>query len=213
MAKEQPQHELTIEERMLAFQERQLAIQERQLELQERSQGIQKEQLKQTRRRSNISGALRSPFNPRGDKDYDLPALKCEMWDPFKVTDPHIGGFTREETELYNLVQPGEYKIKMNDGTYQTVCVVGTTNDETGQLFKLDFRGPRDEEGHHTGLHTKDRRPNMPATHLRLRMIINRDPDLETPGPADAVMTMREEVRRITLPVDDPKYLPISLGE
>jgi hypothetical protein len=92
-----------VDERLLAFQERKLAIQERQLALQEQSIGVQKEQSRQTRRRSNQAGALRSPFNPRGDKDFPMPQLKCEMWIPYKITDPHQGGLTREEVELLNL--------------------------------------------------------------------------------------------------------------
>lgn len=207
MAKEpKPADEMTAEERMIAFQERQLAIQERQLALQEQSQGVQKEQLRQTRRRSNQAGALRSPFNPRGDKDFPMPDLKCEMWVPFKLSDPHTGGLDREEVELLNLLEPGEYTIEMNDGAAQIVCVIGTRNTETGKLYKLAMVGPRDEDGKHTGLFTKERRQQFPSLKSMLRQIIGQD------GTA-SVMTMREEVRRIHLPVDDPNHLTVSIGE
>lgn len=198
--------ELTIEERMIAYQERQLAIQERQLELQEKAQGIQKEQLRQTRHRSNQQGALRSPFNPRGDKDFPLQDLKCEMWLPFKITTPDIGGLDREEVELANLLQPGEYQIEMNDGAIQKVCVVGVQNPETGQLYKLSLLGPRDENGAHTGLFTKDRIQRFPSLKSILRQLVGEE-------ASASVMTMKEEVRRIHLPEDDPKRLLVSVGE
>lgn len=201
MAKEQ-----TVEERMLAFQEKQLEIQERQLKIQEQSVGVQKEQVKQTRRRSNQSGALRSPFNPRGDKDFPMPDLKCEMWIPFKITDAHTGGLDREEVELLNLLEPGEYTIEMNDGATQKVCVVGVSNTETGKLSKLSMVGPRDEDGRHTGLFIKERRQQFPSLKSMLRQIVGEE---LTAG----VLTMRDEVRRIHLPVEDPKHLAISLGE
>lgn len=167
---------------------------------------VSKEQLRQTRRRSNQSGALRSPFNPRGDKDFPMPDLKCEMWVPFKISDPHTGGLDREEVELLNLLEPGEFTIEMNDGAMQRIVIVGTRNNETGKFYKLAMVGPRDEEGKHTGLFIKERKNQFPSLKSMLRQILGEE-------QSAGVMTMKEEVRRIHLPVDDPKYLPISIGE
>lgn len=167
---------------------------------------VSKEQLRQTRRRSNQQGALRSPFNPRGEKDFPLPDLKCEMWMPFKVDNPHVGGLDREEVELLNLLESGEFTIEMNDGSSQKVCVVAVQNIETGKLFKLSLMGPRDEEGRHTGLFTREKLQRFPPLKAMLRQLISEE-------KAASVMTMREEVRRIHLPDTDPKYLPVSIGE
>lgn len=167
---------------------------------------VSKEQLRQTRRRSNQAGALRSPFNPRGDKDFPMPDLQCEMWIPYKITDPHIGGLDREEVELLNLLTPGDYVIEMNDGATQQVSVVGTRDNASGKLFKLELKGPRDEDGQHTGLFIKERRQQFPSLKSMLRQIIGEE-------KAASVLSMKEEARRILLPLDDPKHLAISIGE
>lgn len=175
------------------------------VKLQRESQGVQKEQLRQTRRRSNQSGALRSPFNPRGDKDFPMAELKCEMWIPYKITNAHLGGLDREEVDLLNLLEPGEYRIEMNDDSMQTVCVVGTKNSDTGQLYKLEMKGPMDEDGKHTGLFTKDRLQRFPSMKSILRQCIG--------DAAEAVLPMKEELRRIRLPETDPQHLAVSIGE
>lgn len=167
---------------------------------------VSKEQLRQTRRRSNQAGALRSPFNPRGDKDFPMPDLQCEMWIPYKITDPHIGGLDREEVELLNMLTPGDYVIEMNDGATQQVSVVGTRDNASGKLFKLELKGPRDEDGHHTGLFIKERRQQFPSLKSMLRQIVGDE-------KSASVLSMKEEARRILLPVDDSKHLAISIGE
>jgi len=65
-----------------------------------------------------------SEFNLRGDKDFARPPLKCEMHTPwFRPWDQ--SSLTREEVELLNLLEPGEYTLKRNDGTKVIVQVEG----------------------------------------------------------------------------------------
>lgn len=79
--------------------------------------------LKQIHRPRNEFPPLMSVFNPRGDKDYPRPLLKCEMFTPwFRPWDP--GSLTREEVELLNLLDEGEYTMTRNDGTKVVLPVI-----------------------------------------------------------------------------------------
>lgn len=175
--------------------------------IQSKGQEVQQAQLKQTKRRSNDFGALRSPFNPRGDKDFPMPPLKCDIYAPWKMT-PEIHSLDREEVELFNLLEPGDYTIEMADGAMQPVCAVGVRNANTQRLEKLSLMGPKDDQGNYTGLFTKEQKQQFPSLKSMLRQMLEQ-------GGVDAsgVLTMKEEVRRIHLPVDDPKHLPVSQGE
>lgn len=57
-----------------------------------------------------------SVFNRRGTllEDYKKPLLKCAMFIPWLVEWESV---TREEVELLNLLEPGEYVVKRVDGT------------------------------------------------------------------------------------------------
>lgn len=175
--------------------------------IQSKGQEVQQAQLKQTKRRSNDFGALRSPFNPRGDKDFPMPPLKCDIYAPWKMT-PEIHSLDREEVELFNLLEPGDYTIEMADGAMQPVCAVGVRNANTQRLEKLSLMGPKDDQGMYTGLFTKEQKQQFPSLKSMLRQMLEQ-------GGVDAsgVLTMKEEVRRIHLAVDDPKHLPVSQGE
>lgn len=166
---------------------------------------VQTQQNKQTKRKSNDFGPLISPFNPRGEKDFPMPALKCEIWYQFKMTPDFPHALDREEIELMNLITPGTYTILMNDEQPQVICVTGKMNSITNTWDSMAFKGPKDEEGNYTGLFTLERRARFPSTKSILRQILG--------DKAKDVMTMTEEKRRIKLPKTDPDYLPISLGE
>lgn len=166
--------------------------------------GVQKEQLKQTKRRSNTVGPMRSPYNLRGDKDYPMPPLKCAVHYQFSMS-AELHSLDREEVELMNRVEPGQYTIEMADGQPQVLFVVGRMNDLTGQMDEMQFRGPKDEKGNYSGLFTEDRKGRFPSTKSILRQILG--------DKAHDVITMKEEARRIALPPSDPLYLPVSLGE
>lgn len=80
--------------------------------------------------------AQRSPFNPRGEKSFPMPRLKCEIYAPWKQ-EPNHHNLTREEVELFNLLDPGEYEFELNDGSPARMTVVGDKNAATGVIEKL----------------------------------------------------------------------------
>lgn len=53
-----------------------------------------------------------SAYNPRGDKDFPRPALKCDMRIPWQVEPESM---TREELELLNLLEEGEFWVTRSD--------------------------------------------------------------------------------------------------
>ena len=208
--------ELSLEERQMRFQEAQLEFQRQQLELQKAAQVTQKELQRQGRKKRNDSAPLVSPMNPQGEKDHPMPLLKCEFWfGPFNYRDGLLAGLTWEEVELINLLKPGEYQIRMNDDALQSCCVVATMNHETGEMYKLELKGPRDDKGQHTSLFT-GRSHRFPSMVSMLRQLVNgcADEDRQIPqGPANDVLSMKERKRRVHLPNEDPLHLPISIGE
>jgi hypothetical protein len=134
-----------------------------------------------------------------------MPALKCEVYCPWKES-PTYHHLDREEVELFNLLEPGEYTIELNDGSPCSVVVVGVKNHDTGSLEKMTLAGPKDPDtGHYSGLFTAERKQLFPSLKAMLRQMIG--------DAADGVMTMRQEVTRIALPPTDPQHLPVSLGE
>jgi hypothetical protein len=199
--------EKTIEERMLEFQERQLAIQEGQLK-------VQQDQLKQTESKSKKSPALVSAFNPQGQKDYPMPALKCEVFMPFSQA-PGTHGFDYEEVELINRIQPGEYRIEMKDESILTVTVVGPINGTTGKVESLRFAGPWDPEAKmFAPLYTRDNKEQFPGIKSMCRQILRGSPGIAeaVAEGAPEILTIKERTRRTTLPESDPKHLPVSVS-
>ena len=197
--------ELSIEERLLRIQERQLAIQERQADQQAAAVKVQQAQLDQTKKRSLLQGPKISVFNPRGEKDFPMPRLKCEVHCPWSNT-PEVHGFDREEVELVNLLEPGEYQIELTDGATVTAFIVGDTNTVTGHIERLTFCGAYDPaQRMYAALFTKERKQAFPAFRIMLRQMLG--------DKADAVVTMGEERRRIALPAEDPKHLAVSVAE
>jgi hypothetical protein len=188
VAKEPTEKELTMEERMLRFQERQLEIQERQLALQEGNAHVQKEQLKQTARKSNQFGPHVSIFNPQGEKDYPMPALKCEVEIGFPQT-PQAHGFDYEEVELINLLEPCETTIELNDGTIIPACIVGQKDQITKRWEKIALRGPKDPDtGKYTPLFTHSNKQQFPMLKVLLRHILGER--------AEGVLTMAQRRRK-----------------
>lgn len=171
-------------------------------------QEVQKAQLKQTAKKSNAQGPNISPYNLRGEKDFANPLLKCTVDCPSHET-PTYNALDREEIELMNLLEPGDYVIEMVDGSMVPMSVIGQRNHETGKIEAMRFAGPFDEDSkQHSSLYTAERRSTFPSLKVQLRQFLDQRNVDHT-----VVMTMAEEKRRIKLPVDDPKYLPISLGE
>jgi hypothetical protein len=129
---------------------------------------------------SNVVASGCSVFNPRGDKlaDYQMPRLKCEIHAPWKI-HPEYHGLDREEVELFNLLQPGEYRIELNDQSTAKVTVRAITNDVTGKLEKM----------HVIANWTEEHKGKYPAMRWMLRQMI---------GPkSEAVMPIKQEIALI----------------
>lgn len=187
----------TLEERMLDFQERQLAIQEAAV-------AVQKKQLQQTAPKSNTAPPEISVYNPRGQKDFPMPVLKCDVWMPWQQT-PTLHGMDREEVELMNLLEPGEYDIEMNNGDTERLVIVGQINRVNGKLERLTWtRGWDEDARQYTALFTHENRQYFPGLKNMLRQMLGEK--------AVGVLTIKEERRRTQLPETDPKHLAISLG-
>lgn len=169
--------------------------------IQEGNQAVQKAQLKQTAPRSNQSGPKISAFNPRGEKDYPMPVLKCEVHMPFPQT-PNAHGFDREEVELMNQVVPGEYPVELNDGSILKINIIGRKNHATGAIESLSFSGPIDPDTHHpTPLFTASNKQQFPQLRTILRQIIGEE-------VSAGVLTIAAERRKVA-----SGELAISLGE
>lgn len=164
----------------------------------------QQAQLQQTKRRSNLNGPHISAFNPRGQKDYPMPELKCEIHAPWQIK-PGIHGLDREEVELFNLLEPGIYPIELTDGSRRVVSVVGSTNTITGKLEQMVLAGAYDPgTKQHGALFTKEDKQLFPSLKQMLRQMLG--------DAATGVMSKLEEQRRIALPADDPRHLAVSVG-
>jgi hypothetical protein len=169
--------------------------------------------LKRSAPRSNAAGPAISVFNPRGEKDYPMPELQCEVNMPFPQR-PGLHGFTREEVELMNLVEPGDYVIELNDGQPQQLSVIGKRNHATGKIEGLRFSGPIDPDtGRHTPLFTAQNKQQFPNCATLLRQILGEK--------AHGVMPMaveREKVSAFLAATDKEAAvaagaLSVSLGE
>lgn len=202
MAKE-TEKEPTMAEVMAMFAD----IQKQNLENQKAQIGVQQEQLKQTKKRSNVSPPMISCFNPQGEKDYPMPRLKCEVWMPW-IEHPNYHGNTWEEVELLNLIEPGEYTVTLNDGTPAVCNVLGIRHQSTGKLTKMEFVGQIDDRGNYSGFFTKERKSIAPGKVLMLREM------LEQKGiDHSQVLSMKERERRTKLPATDERRLAVSVGE
>lgn len=163
---------------------------------------VQREQLKQTRRPSNKRPPDISAFNPRGEKDFPMPKLKCRMLIPHPQ-DPNFHGCTREEVELLNRLEFGEYRVTLNDGTVQTANVIGNKHPQTGEITLLEIRGQMDGNGNFGALYSKDRFRDMPALAPMLRDMLSQK------GIAhEDVLTMGQERELVKL-----GQLEVSVGE
>lgn len=168
------------------------------------NQAVQQAQLKQTAPRSNTQPPLISAYNPRGQKDFAMPELKCEIEAAFPMT-PTLHALDREEVELFNLLEPGEFVIAMIDDTQQPVNIIGQKNAITGKWEKLALRGLRDPDtGKYVALFTHTNKQTFPPMRVFLRQILGEK--------ANGVLPIKEEIRRTKLPAEDADRLPVSLG-
>ncbi len=179
------------------------------VEAQKGAQDVQRQQLKQTRLRSNAQGPEINFQNPRGQKDFPMPPLDFEVYAPFAIPKGHAHGLTREEVQLMNRVVHGECVLELLDNSPAPCSIIGTKNAATGKVERIAFMGPRDPDTtHYTSLFTKDRKQVMPTFVNFLRQVL----DQQGTDYSD-ILTMKDEQKRIALPVNDPEHLAISVGE
>lgn len=198
----------TTEETPEAGQEVTLAqVLDRLAAIQEAGVGVQAAQLKQTAPKSNASPPKISVYNPRGEKDFPMPRLKCAITFGFTLR-PEQHSLDREEVELFNLLEPSDdYTVEMLDGTQQRICVIGRRS-QAGALESLVFKGPKDEDGAYSGLVSNDNRGNFPSLKAIMRQMIG--------DATEDVQTMRQEVAAIKRgelkTTEDGRSLLVSVG-
>lgn len=139
---------------------------------------------KKAQRPSNEVYPAISAFNLRGDKDFPKPQLKCEMLLPWPADHD---GSTREEVELLNLLQQGEYTVTRNDMTKIKLQVIVTT--------KLDSDEPSRLVINHSTAFNNDYHRTLPPLTVMLRQMLKQS--LATRAAADRVLSMDEEAALI----------------
>ena len=78
-------------------------------------------------------------LNPLGERDHPRPELKCRIvWAGYEESKESL---TREEIELLNQVQPGDYRVTKADGVSIPFTVKGKTGNN-GRLEMLRFSFP-----------------------------------------------------------------------
>lgn len=126
----------------------------------------------------------RSEFNQRGQRDYPLPPLKCRFFAPHPIDpDPEISGMTREEIELANLLQPGEYRITLNDNSQTAMTIEATMNKATGAVEQMRAVSPAFD---------REMFKQMPPLVRWLREVLAQHPEAIA-AQADEVLTMAKE--------------------
>lgn len=166
----------------------------------EANQQVQKAQLKQTAKKSNTAGPAISVFNPRGEKDFPMPELQCEVNMPF-LQKPGMHGMDREEVELMNMIVPGEYPVELNDGSIISVNVIGRKNHATNKIESMTFSGPIDPDTHHpTPLFTAQNKQQFPSLRNMLRQMVQ--------DKALGIMTIVTERQKVSA-----GELAVSVGE
>lgn len=148
---------------------------------------------------SNKAAPLISAVNPRGEKDFPMPRLKCEIWAPWR-SRPEDHGLDREEVELFNLLEPGEYVIELTDGSPLKVVVLASRHSISGEVTRLTLSGALNDEGKPTPLFTAEIKDRFPAMRLMLRDILGEK--------AAHVMTMKAEIAKV-----QAGELAVSVGE
>lgn len=174
-------------------------------------QKIATESLRQTRQKSNTRSPEISACNPRGEKDYPTQPLAFEVLMPWQVPKGSSAnnGLDREEIELMNRIKTGDYWLNLLDGGRSQCCIIGTKNQNSGKLERIALMGARDEDSRqYATLYNKERRGSMPTIKDTLHQILR-----QQKCDYSDIMTMEEEMERIALPADDPRYLPVSVGE
>lgn len=131
---------------------------------------------------SNMHAPGISAFNPRGELKYPRPKLKCRVFLPWEA---EVESLTREEIELINLLEPGEYVIKRSDESRVGITVAGSRNVNNPDTFDRLLMNSE------TGFNN-DYAYLMPPLRSILRQILNQRP--HTKAAAKGIMTTDEEI-------------------
>lgn len=129
---------------------------------------------------SNMFAPDFSVFNPRGEKAHPRPKLKCRMFIPWEAEWESL---TREEIELLNLLEPGEFFLKRNDESRVIMTVKADINPNSGKYDRLLMNSE-------TALNN-DYHWLMPPLRIWLREILKQRP--ATKAAARKIMTMEHE--------------------
>lgn len=135
-------------------------------------------------RPSNEAVPQISVLNPRGDKDFPRPALKCRVLFPWQVEHESC---TREEIELLNLLVPGDYMVERNDGTKVKLIVRATYKADSDTIDTLLVN--------HDTAFNNDYHWLMPPMKSILRQMLRQNP--KTKALANVVLSMDEELELI----------------
>lgn len=122
-----------------------------------------------------------SAYNPRGEREFPRPRLRCKYFLPWPVDPGAAEEFTREEIQLLNLVEPGEHTILRADRTKIKVLVRIEK--------KFDSDEPSHVVFHHDTAFNNDYHRLMP--HDWIRQLVELHPKSRAAGRA--VLTMEEE--------------------
>lgn len=148
-------------------------------------------------RPSNEAPPKISVLNPRGDKDFPKPPLKCMMLLPWEAEWESLD---REEIELLNLLEPGDYVVVRNDRTKIKMMVRCE--------FKLDSDVPSKLIMNHDTAFNNDYHRMMPPLIDMLRGMLKQNP--KTRAKAEMVLTMDEELALIEAGKLNDGSVPVS---
>lgn len=130
----------------------------------------------------------RSVFNLRGQRDYPLPRLKARFFCPHPIDqDPEISGATREEIELLNLLEAGEYRFTLTDQSQTTMMISAVKNKATGMVEQMRVETPAFD---------REMFKQMPPMAKWLREVLAQHPE-PIAEQAEAVLTMKAEKQAI----------------
>lgn len=88
-------------------------------------------------RPENQDPPLESAYNPAGDRDHPRAAFKCQM--RMMNVDLDEATHTVEEIALWNLLEPGDYRVDKTDGTQVIVSVEPTMHPSGDGYSRLNL--------------------------------------------------------------------------
>lgn len=176
-----PAGPLTTDSRVL---ERLVAVMEKVAMGQQTANTAAADAIRKSQDPSNMFVPNVSVFNPRGERDHPRPKLKCRMFLPWEA---EVESLTREEIELLNLLEPGEFYIRRNDESRILIEIKANVNPNTGAFDRLLMNS---ETGFNNDYHWL-----IPPMRNMLRQILNQRPS--TRVAAAAVRSVEDELALI----------------